>query len=65
MWTAGLRKHVDKPTIKASPVHLQHPHTHTPTHTNAHRFGTTTATTGDESKREHQAGHVRSQEHEI
>lgn len=38
MWTAGLRKHVDKPTIKTSSVHLQHPHTNTqtPTHIKTH-----------------------------
>lgn len=68
MWTAGLRKHVDKQTTKTIPVHLQHARTHKHTHihentnTHTHKFGTTT---GDESKREHQAGHVRSQEHEI
>ena len=62
-------------TLKTIPVHTHtHTHTHaislshTQTQTHTHGIGTTTTTTTttttwDESKSQHQAGHVRSQDH--
>ena len=45
-----------------APTHtVRHTHTHTHTHTQTNGIG---RTTGDESKSQHHAGHVRSQDHE-
>lgn len=70
MWTKRMsRKKKHKKNYSFS-LHT-HTHTHTRTHhhqihtqTHANGIGTRT-TAGDESKSQHQAGHVRSQDHEI
>lgn len=68
MWTKRMSR---KKNIKKNYSFSLHTHTHTRTHhhqihtqTHANGIGTRT-TAGDESKSQHQAGHVRSQDHEI
>lgn len=72
MWTKRMsRKKKHKKNYSFS-LHT-HTHTHTRTHHHHHQIHTQThangigtrTTAGDESKSQHQAGHVRSQDHEI
>lgn len=65
MWTKRMRR---KKKHKKNYSFSLHTHTHTQhqIHTQTHANGIgTRATAGDESKSQHQAGHVRSQDHEI
>lgn len=70
MWTKRMSK---KKNIKKNYSFSLHTHTHTHTRTHHHQIHTQThangigtrTTAGDESKSQHQAGHVRSQDHEI
>lgn len=70
MWTKRMSR--KKKHLKKRFIFTPHTYTHTRTHhhhqihtqTHANGIGTRT-TAGDESKSQHQAGHVRSQDHEI